>query len=286
MLDCEKLQDVRSPILSDLLHVCEIVRQGLDTGVLDTSLLEIIVDSSILSLGHLPKFEIKWCTFGLGPNNGAVSFCETLLYITYCKIQTFRNCTKKEENEPKTGVHWISGIARIVRALYIVVFSIFSPCCRCSPLLREEVLPWGREPYEKRNKKQGGDILVKILYAKYMFQIAVYCLYGELIFHPNFSFCGSICIQPQKLQYWMICAWWTDLWYLKLFKQLEYLRISAENSKTLQCAYIRKTVLVTRSFSAYIRRNARISKLRMKIILRIYAETPKPFNLRICAKPY
>ena len=30
------------------LHACEVVRQGLDIGVFDTSLLEIIVDSSCL----------------------------------------------------------------------------------------------------------------------------------------------------------------------------------------------------------------------------------------------
>ena len=91
LLDCEKLQDVRNPIISDLLHAytCDVVCQGLDTGVLDINLLKIIVDCSCL-LNIYPSLKPE-------DIHMVLSFCETLLYTIRCKIQTFRNCTKKEE---------------------------------------------------------------------------------------------------------------------------------------------------------------------------------------------
>ena len=49
-----------------------------------------------------------------------------------------------------------------------------------------------------------------------------------------------------------------------VFKPIQAAGVSAHicrNSKTLQCAYMHKTVIVQRRFSAYIHRNSKISKL-------------------------
>ena len=52
LLDCEKLQDIRNPVISDLLRECEAVCQKLDIRTFDTSLLEIIVDYTCILDTH------------------------------------------------------------------------------------------------------------------------------------------------------------------------------------------------------------------------------------------
>ena len=87
----EKLQDVRSPILSDLLHACEVVRQGLDVEVLDTSLLEIIVDSPCLLdiYASLKSEDIHMVQFH------SVRLCYTLHTVRYKRLEIVPRRKKK-----------------------------------------------------------------------------------------------------------------------------------------------------------------------------------------------
>lgn len=97
LLDCEKLQDVRSPILSDLLHACEVIRQGLDIEVLDTSLLEIIVDSSCLLdiYPSLKSEDIHMVQFH------SVRLCYTLHTVRYKRLEIV---PRRKKNKPKISV--------------------------------------------------------------------------------------------------------------------------------------------------------------------------------------
>ena len=79
----------------------------------------------------------------------------------------------------------------------------------------------------------------------------------ELIFHPNLEYLRTAAETPVLDDLRMVDTF-------VVLKTIQAAGVSAHirrNSKTLQCAYMRKTVLVTRNFSAYIRRNSKISKL-------------------------
>ena len=79
----------------------------------------------------------------------------------------------------------------------------------------------------------------------------------ELIFHPNLEYLRKAAETPVLDDLRMVDTF-------VVLKTIQTAGVSAHirrNSKTLQCAYMRKTVLVTRNFSAYIRRNSKISKL-------------------------
>ena len=70
----------------------------------------------------------------------------------------------------------------------------------------------------------------------------------ELIFHPNLEYLHTVAETPVLDDLRMVDTF-------VVLKTIQAAGVSAHirrNSKTLQCAYMRKTVLVMRSFSAYI----------------------------------
>ena len=83
--------------MSEALHACEVVRQGFDKGILDTSLLEIIVDSSCLldSYPSLKSEDIHMVQFH------SVRLCYTLHTVRYKRLEIV---PRRKKNKPKTDV--------------------------------------------------------------------------------------------------------------------------------------------------------------------------------------
>ena len=79
----------------------------------------------------------------------------------------------------------------------------------------------------------------------------------ELIFHPNLEYLRTAAETPVLGDIRMVD---TVVVFITI-QAAGGICVYRRNSKMLQCAYMRKTVLVTRSFSAYIRKTSKISKL-------------------------